>query len=100
MPDELSPAAREAWRACHKSILAVADAIERFRFNTAVAQIRELTNLLFALDGKGPGAAWVLRFAWEPAVRLLAPLSPHVATSLRAIQTGSAPGRGRVCYSG
>jgi len=82
MPDELSPAAREAWRACHKTILGVADAIERFRFNTAVAQIRELTNMLLALDGKGAGETWVLRFGWETAVRLLAPMMPHVAEEL------------------
>ncbi|GHD39645.1 leucine--tRNA ligase [Thalassobaculum fulvum] len=81
-PTELSPAAEQAWRACHKTILGVADAIERFRFNTAVAQIRELTNLLFALDGKGAGEAWVLRFGWETAVRLLAPMMPHVAEEL------------------
>ncbi len=83
-PEALSPAAEQAWRACHKTIIGVGDAIERFRFNTAVAQVRELTNLLLALDGKGAGEAWVLRFGWETAVRLLAPMMPHVAEELWA----------------
>jgi len=83
-PDILSPAAEQAWRACHKTILGVADAIERFRFNTAVAQVRELTNQLQALDGTGAGEAWVLRFGWETAVRLLAPMTPHIAEELWA----------------
>ena len=81
-PDSLSPAADQALRACHKTILGVADSIERFRFNTAVAQIRELTNLLLALDGGRAGEPWVLRFGWETAVRLLAPMMPHVAEEL------------------
>ena len=83
-PDALSPAAEQAWRACHKTIIGVGDAIERFRFNTAVAQVRELTNLLLALDGKGAGEPWVLRFGWETAIRLLAPMMPHVAEELWA----------------
>jgi len=83
-PEAMSPAAEQAWRACHKTIIGVGDAIERFRFNTAVAQVRELTNLLLALDGKGAGEAWVLRFGWETAVRLLAPMMPHVAEELWA----------------
>ncbi|MEQ9334106.1 leucine--tRNA ligase [Thalassobaculum sp.] len=81
-PTQLSPDAERAWRACHKTVLGVGEAIERFRFNTAVAQIRELTNQLFALDGSGAGEAWVLRFGWETTVRLLAPMMPHVAEEL------------------
>ncbi|NQW09743.1 MAG: leucine--tRNA ligase, partial [Alphaproteobacteria bacterium] len=81
-PDTLSPAAEQAYRACHKTILSVGDSIERFRFNSAVAQIRELTNLLFALDGNGPDDAWVRRFGWETAVRLIAPMTPHIAEEL------------------
>ena len=50
----------------------------------AVAQVRELTNLLLALDGKGAGEPWVLRFGWETAIRLLAPMMPHVAEELWA----------------
>lgn len=81
-PETLSPAAEQTWRSCHKTILGVSDAIERFRFNTAVAQIRELTNLLHNLDGRGAGEPWVLRFGWETAVRLLAPMMPHIAEEL------------------
>ena len=81
-PETLSPAAERAYRACHKTILSVADSIERFRFNSAVAHVRELTNLLFTLDGDEPGDAWVRRFGWETTVQLIAPMIPHIAEEL------------------
>jgi leucyl-tRNA synthetase len=81
-PDELSETAEAAYRACHKAIMGVTDAVERFRFNSAVAQIRELTNALLALDGAGADEAWVRRFGWETAIRLLAPMTPHIAEQL------------------
>ena len=83
-PDSLSPKAEEAYRACHKAILQVGESIERFRFNSAVAQIRELTNQLIALDGSSADEAWVRRYGWEIAVQLLAPMVPHIAEALWA----------------
>lgn len=81
-PAELSTEAEAVHRACHKTILAVADSIERFRFNSAVAQVRELSNQIFALSGKGAGEAWTLRFGFETLVRLLAPMTPHLCEEL------------------
>lgn len=81
-PAELSAEAEAVHRACHKTILAVADSIERFRFNSAVAQVRELSNQIFALSGKGAGEAWTLRFGFETLVRLLAPMTPHLCEEL------------------
>jgi leucyl-tRNA synthetase len=81
-PEQMSEAAVAAHRACHKAILGVTESVERFRFNSAVAQIRELTNTLLALDGTGDDEAWVRRFGWETAVRLLAPMTPHIAEQL------------------
>ena len=81
-PANLSPAAEEVHRACHKTMLAVADSIERFRFNSAVAQVRELSNLIFALDGSGEGEAWTLRFGFETMLKLLAPMTPHLCEEL------------------
>jgi leucyl-tRNA synthetase len=81
-PETFSAEAEAAYRACHKAIIGVSDAIERFRFNTAVAQTRELTNALQALDGDGADQAWVRRFGWETAIRLLAPMTPHIAEEL------------------
>ena len=81
-PETLSAEGEAVYRACHKAILAVADSIERFRFNSAVAQVRELSNQIFALSGKDAGDAWALRFGFETLVRLLAPMTPHICEEL------------------
>jgi leucyl-tRNA synthetase len=81
MPRELSPDADKARRAIHRSIAAVTDHIEKFRFNSAVARIRELTNLLEELRD-GPGAGAVMREGIEAAVRLIGPMMPHLAEEL------------------
>jgi len=80
-PREPSPAADKARRAIHRSIAAVTDHIEKFRFNSAVARIRELTNLLEELT-EGPGAGAVMREGIETAVRLIGPMMPHLAEEL------------------
>ena len=46
MPAELSPALVALRRTIHKTIAAVTDDLDKFRFNRAVARIRELTNAL------------------------------------------------------
>jgi leucyl-tRNA synthetase len=81
-PDRLSDAAEAAQRTIHKTIAAVTNDLERFRFNRAVARIRELTNLLAELGGDGPGEAWVLREGFETTVRLMGPMMPHLAEEL------------------
>jgi leucyl-tRNA synthetase len=80
-PRELSPAADKARRAIHRSVAAVTDHIEKFRFNSAVARIRELTNSLEELTD-GTGAAAVMREGIETAVRLIGPMMPHLAEEL------------------
>ena len=82
LPNELSPAADKARRFTHRTIAAVTDDLEKFRFNRGVARIRELTNLLEELPGSGAGEAAVLRFGLEAAVRLLGPMMPHLAEEL------------------
>jgi leucyl-tRNA synthetase len=62
----------------HKCIAAVTDDVDRFRFNRAVARIRELTNLLSS-DIKHPN---VLRFGLETLVQLVGPMMPHIAEEL------------------
>jgi leucyl-tRNA synthetase len=80
-PRELSPAADKTRRAIHRSIAAVTDHIDKFRFNSAVARIRELTNLLEEVTD-GPGAGAVMREGIETAVRLIGPMMPHLAEEL------------------
>jgi leucyl-tRNA synthetase len=81
MPQTLAPAADKARRATHRAVAAVTDHIEKFRFNSAVARIRELTNLLEGMSD-GPGAGVVMREGLEVAVRLIGPMMPHLAEEL------------------
>ncbi len=81
MPAPLAPEAEKARRAIHRTTAAVTEHIEKFRFNSAVARVRELTNLLEAMVD-GPGAAAVMREGVETAVRLIGPMMPHLAEEL------------------
>jgi leucyl-tRNA synthetase len=82
VPAELGPAAAATRRAVHRAIAAVTEDIEGFRFNRAVARIRELTNALEELQGDEPGTGAVLREGFEAAVRLFGPMMPHLAEAL------------------
>ena len=91
LPNQLTPAAEAALRTAHRTIAAVTDDLDKFRFNRAVARIHELTNALEAIGGRnevsgGTGAAEaaVLRFGLETAARLVAPMMPHLAEELWA----------------
>jgi leucyl-tRNA synthetase len=81
-PNELSSNAAELERTIHKTIKAVGDSIEKWRFNSAVAQIRELSNALGAIDGSNAGEAWMLRHGYEVLLRLIEPMTPHVAEEI------------------
>ena len=86
-PAELADAALDLRRQVHKTIQGVSDDIERFRFNRAVARIRELTNAMgdFAEAGEFSGGGdWVYREAIESVARLLCPMTPHLAEELWA----------------
>jgi leucyl-tRNA synthetase len=82
MPASLSPALVATRRLAHKTIAAVTDDLDKFRFNRAVARIRELTNALEDLPENEPGAGAVLREGLETAVRLLGPMMPHLAEEM------------------
>ncbi|MBX7198394.1 MAG: leucine--tRNA ligase [Rhodospirillaceae bacterium] len=66
-------------RQIHRTIAAVSDDLERFRFNSAVARIRELTNALADLDRKAAGGDAVYRNGIEVVTRLVNPIAPHIA---------------------
>jgi leucyl-tRNA synthetase len=74
----------------HRATHAVGEALERLRFNTAVAQIYELTNGLArfaaALEAapSANGAA-VLREGVETLVQLIAPMMPHLSETCWAL---------------
>jgi len=79
MPTVLDPSAMAAMRQIHRAIAAVGDDLEKFRFNSAVARIRELTNALADMDRNGVGGNAVFRFGVERVALLVNPLTPHIA---------------------
>lgn len=81
-PAEMSDAAMQVRRATHQAIAGVTDAIESFRFNTAVAQIYELANALGGVKPTTAGDQWSLREGFESLVRLIEPMMPHLAHEL------------------
>jgi leucyl-tRNA synthetase len=82
MPPTLSPALAATRRATHKTIAAVTDDLDKFRFNRAVARIRELTNALEELASSEAGAPQVLREGLETLAQLLGPMMPHLAEEM------------------
>ncbi|HWD59317.1 MAG TPA: leucine--tRNA ligase [Stellaceae bacterium] len=78
----LSPALAAIRRATHKTIAAVTDDIDKFRFNRAVARIRELSNALEGLTEDATEAGAVLREGLETVTRLLGPMMPHLAEEM------------------
>ena len=76
-------------RATHKTIAAVTDDLDKFRFNRAVARIRELTNALDELPTAEPGAPEVLREGLETLARLVGPMMPHLAEEMWQTLGGS-----------
>ena len=81
-PEPLSEQARELERLVNVTVDRVSDALERFRFNKAVAQVRELTNALEEFDVGDPAAPALFREALDVTARLLAPMTPHLAEEL------------------
>jgi leucyl-tRNA synthetase len=80
--EQLEPRLGELRRLIHRTIAGVTADLERFHFNRAVARIRELTNGLAELPAEVPGAGTVLREGLETTVRLISPMTPHLAEAL------------------
>jgi len=79
---DVGAAGRELRIAAHRTLQAVSADYEGLRFNTMVAKLMELTNLLMRYRGTAvAGSA-----DWDEAVRLLllmlAPSAPHIAEEL------------------
>jgi leucyl-tRNA synthetase len=81
-PNHMDPAVEAVHQAVHKTIDATTSDLDRFHFNRAVARIRELTNELDKLEATMAGAGWVMREGLEAIVRLIGPMTPHVAEDL------------------
>ena len=66
-------------RAAHKAAHTVTDAIEGFRFNTAVAQVHDLVNVLRKFDPADEKGVAAKAEALGILARLIAPFIPHLA---------------------
>ncbi len=83
-PANFGPAATALRRTIHKAIAGVSEDLEKFHFNRAVARIRELTNALVDATGDGDDMAFAYREGLEALVRLIGPITPHVAEEMWA----------------
>jgi leucyl-tRNA synthetase len=81
-PNSFGDAATALRQTTHKSILGITKGIEAFRFNTAVAQIYELTNALAGFKGTEAPDQWALREGLEALAQLSGPMMPHIAEDM------------------
>jgi leucyl-tRNA synthetase len=81
-PGAFPPAAGELRRAAHRAIAGVSADIEAFHFNKAVARLYELANAIAGLEGTDATTKWALRETLEIFVRLIGPMTPHLAEEL------------------
>lgn len=72
----------ETRKLAHKTIDLVTQDVEAFRFNKAVARIRELTNHLEKLHAVDEASHAVFQEGFEIALRLLNPMVPHITEEL------------------
>jgi leucyl-tRNA synthetase len=80
--DSYNDAASALRRAVHKAVHGVSEDLEKFHFNRAVARIRELTNAMADAKGDSAGMAAAYREGLEALVRLICPITPHIAEEM------------------
>tara|TARA_R110001606_G_scaffold249634_2_gene397506 strand:+ start:1068 stop:3665 length:2598 start_codon:yes stop_codon:yes gene_type:complete len=66
-------------KSAHKTLKGVTEAIEGFRFNSAVAQIHDLVNALRKAEAGGAGMIEARAETLGILVRLISPFIPHLA---------------------
>jgi leucyl-tRNA synthetase len=80
---EPGPADMEVVKATHKVIDRVTQDFQRWSYNTAVAALRELTNLLYRYVQSADGAALAtLDSSVDALLLMLAPMTPHITAEL------------------
>jgi leucyl-tRNA synthetase len=73
----------EITAAAHKTIKKVTKDLERLGFNTAIAAMMELVNILYKIKAEEAitqSAGW--RYALETLTQLLAPFAPHITEEM------------------
>ena len=79
--DEADSAARALRTITHKTVKALTDAVEGFRFNSGIARLYEFLNALKAAPAEGARPAVLAARAEALSIfaRLVAPFTPHLA---------------------
>lgn len=79
----LQPAQKDVRRKIHQTIAKAKDDIgRRYRFNTAIAAVMELTNTLQKAATKTPLDQAIYREGLQACILLLAPITPHICQQL------------------
>ena len=73
---------RDLQRAVHQTIKKVTEDLERFKFNTSIAALMELTNLMNQVWERGSVDAAVWQESVEKLLLLMAPMAPHISEEL------------------
>ncbi|MFA7404929.1 MAG: leucine--tRNA ligase [Pelobacteraceae bacterium] len=82
-PGSLTAEERILRRAVHKTIRKVSEDLEdRFHFNTAIASVMELLNILQPAELASPQFPAVMKEALQSVILLMAPFVPHVTEEL------------------
>jgi leucyl-tRNA synthetase len=79
-PNQFGEDALTVRKAAHRALDQVGRSIEALRFNVAVAQIHEFSNVLqAALSKNGEGLAWAAQEAGALLTIMIGPMMPHLA---------------------
>ena len=82
-PGSLTAEERTLRRAVHKTIRKVSEDLEeRFHFNTAIASVMELLNVLQPVELTTPQFPAVMKEALQSVILLMAPFVPHITEEL------------------
>ncbi len=91
-PGSLSAEERILRRAVHKTIRKVSEDLEeRFHFNTAIASVMELLNILQPAELSSPQFPAVMKEALQNVILLMAPFVPHITEELWQLLGNSIP---------
>jgi len=79
---DFSDSSKELLSKTHRTAKGVAEDINAFVMNKAVAKIRELANAIDSFHVRDDGDKWAYREAWETLVRVANPMIPHLCEEL------------------
>ncbi len=78
-PDGFDQDALAVRQVTHRTIAAVTEDLEKFRFNKAVARLYEFVNVLSDFKPQRDDERWAMREALETLAVLINPMVPHLA---------------------